>query len=236
MSKPGNAGGRLAAARPPGRALLGRVTPDRGLSARDRDLARLALLGLRDADLEHATVEVGGDRLGVGALRQRQRAREGAERALHAVEALLLVLVLGLALARDGERAVLELDVHVLLGHAGEVGAEDEVVPGLDEVHGRHPAAHDGPGGARRLVEHGVEQAVHLALQRVELAERLPADDGHQTFLPSRNGSMDQLVPEYKISVGAYQVFYSGRAKSAARSCSSSMEKWRTNRLRTTAM
>src|SRR3712207_8712210 len=51
-----------------------RVTPPSGLLALegrllvadgDRDLARLALLGLRDAHLEHALVEGRGDRLGV---------------------------------------------------------------------------------------------------------------------------------------------------------------------------
>jgi hypothetical protein len=138
------------------------------------------------------------------------------------VEALLLLLVLDLALAGNGERAVLELDVHVLLGHAGQIGAEDEVIAGLDEVHGRHPAAHDVPGSARRLVEHRVEQAVHLTLQRVQLSKRLPADDGHRTFLPSRNGWGSQLGTEYTISVGSYQVFYSGRAKRLASSCISS--------------
>ena len=85
--------------------------------------------------------KAGGDGVGVDALRQGQRAREGAEGALHAVEALLAVLVLGLALAGDRERAVLDLDLEVLLGHAGEVGAQDEVLGRLDEIHGRDPAA-----------------------------------------------------------------------------------------------
>src|SRR3954465_10331270 len=48
----------------------------------DRDLARLALLGLRDLDLEHAAVEARGHGLGVDALGQREGARERAERAL----------------------------------------------------------------------------------------------------------------------------------------------------------
>src|SRR3954454_6481413 len=99
----------------------------------DGDPARLALLGLRDADLEHPAVEARRHGVGVDALGQRQRAGEGAERALHPVEALLALLVLGLALTRDGQRAVLELDLDVLR-HAGQVGAEDEVVTGLDEV------------------------------------------------------------------------------------------------------
>src|SRR5215211_4465236 len=56
----------------------------------DRDLARLALLGLRDPHLEHAAVEAGRDGLGVDALGQRQRARERPERALDAVVAVLV--------------------------------------------------------------------------------------------------------------------------------------------------
>src|SRR5947209_7737374 len=79
----------------------------------DRHLARLALLGLRDADLEHAAVEGGLHGLGVYALRKRQRAGEGTPRTLDAVVALLVLLVLSLALARDGEDVVLELDVDV---------------------------------------------------------------------------------------------------------------------------
>ena len=73
-----------------------------GLAHRDRDLARLALLGLGDPHLEHAVGERGGHRLRVDALRQREGAREAAEGALQAVVALLLLLVLGLALARAG--------------------------------------------------------------------------------------------------------------------------------------
>src|SRR3954447_662649 len=203
MSKaghPGNAGGTIDAARTPGRALGVAALAFDGALATDGDLARLALLGLRDPDLEHAAVELGADRLGVDALRQRQRAREGAEGALHAVEALLAVLVLGLALAGDGERAVLELDVDVGLAHAGEIGAEDEVLAGLDEVHRRHPPALDIPGAVRRSVERGVEEAVHLALQRIQLAGRLPADDGHRTFLPSRNRSTVDWTELYDLS------------------------------------
>src|SRR3954447_4273491 len=203
MSKaghPGNAGGTIDAARTPGRALGVAALAFDGALATDGDLARLALLGLRDPDLEHAAVELRGHRLGVDPLRQRERAGERAEGALHAVEALLAVLVLGLALAGDGQRAVLELDVDVVLAHAGEIGAEDEVLGGLDEVHRRHPPAQDVPGAVRRCVEHGVEQTVHLALQRVQLAERLPADDGHRTFLPSRNRPNVDWIELYDLS------------------------------------
>src|SRR4051812_49486926 len=157
-----------------------------GALGTDGDLARLALLGLRDPDLEHAAVEACGHRLGVDPLRQRQRAREGAERALHAVEALLALLVLGLALAGDGQRAVLELDLDVLLRHAGEVGAQDEVVTGLGEVHGRHPAAQHGTGvaAAGGGVEDGVEEAGPLSLPRGPPRGRLPTAEGSRGFSP----------------------------------------------------
>jgi hypothetical protein len=137
------------------------------------------------ADLEHALVEGRGDRLGIDALGQGQRAGEGPERALDAVEALLALLVLGLALARDGEHRVFELDADVFLGHARKVGAQHEVLVGLDEIHGRHPAAQRAGRRSRpwRRVERRVEEPVHLALQGAQLPQRLPADDGHDAIL-----------------------------------------------------
>src|SRR3954447_22715944 len=99
--------------RPSGRGLG--VDRLRRAADADRDLARLALLGLGDVDLEHAAVEARRDGLGVDALGQRQRARERAERALDAVVAVLVLGVLGLALARDREHPLLDLDVDVLL-------------------------------------------------------------------------------------------------------------------------
>src|SRR5690349_2151380 len=59
------------------------VRLDRLLLVPDADghLARLALLGLGDADLEHAAVERGRYGVGVDALGQRQRAGERPERA-----------------------------------------------------------------------------------------------------------------------------------------------------------
>src|SRR5215213_520832 len=106
--------------RPSARAGSGRAALDGGgLGAADRDAPRLALVRLGDAHLEHPAVEAGGHGVGVDALGQGERAGERARRALDAVEALALLLVLGLALARDRERGVLELDRDVLLGHAG---------------------------------------------------------------------------------------------------------------------
>jgi hypothetical protein len=74
--------------------------------------------------------------------------------------------VLGLALTRDRQRAVLELDVHVALAQAGKVGLEDEVVIGLDKVHRRHPAP-----PLVGLSEERVEDAVDLASKGLRLHE-----------------------------------------------------------------
>src|SRR5215211_9398678 len=100
------------------RALHGRLAVAVRL---DLHAARLALLRLGDSHLEHAAVELGADRVGVDALRQRQRAGEAPERALYAVPAALAGRVLGLALAGDLQRAVLHLDRHVGLGKPGKV-------------------------------------------------------------------------------------------------------------------
>jgi hypothetical protein len=80
---------------------LGRLALDGRLAAavdRDLDAVRLALDGLRDADLEDAVGEARGDLLGVDAVRQRQRALERARGALDADVAALALLVRGLAL------------------------------------------------------------------------------------------------------------------------------------------
>src|SRR5215210_1113623 len=139
---PGPVRGRSAGARGPRRpaptslragVLAGVDRRRRALLADlDRDAARLARLGLGDADLEHALVERGGDRLWVDAIRQRERAAEAAVRPLDAVEALPALLVLGLALARDGQDVALDVDRDVALAEAGQIGLEREVVLGLD--------------------------------------------------------------------------------------------------------
>ena len=77
----------------------------------------------------------------IDALRQHQRTREAAAGALHAVVALLGVLVLEVPLAGDRQHVVLELDLDVLLAHAGKVCAQHVAVSVLREVHRRSPAA-----------------------------------------------------------------------------------------------
>ena len=70
--------------------------------------------------------------------------------------------------------------LHVLLGKAGQVGAQNVLAVGLDEVHRGDPAAHGGAMAvALRSLEEGVEQPVHLVLDRAQLADRLPANQCH---------------------------------------------------------
>src|SRR3954470_11332426 len=97
-------------------ALLGRGAVD--AAGADRDPMRLALLRLRDPDLEDAVAELGVDRVGVDALGQAQRPREAAESPLDPVIAVGLLLVLGPALTGDGEDVVVDLDVDVVLAQA----------------------------------------------------------------------------------------------------------------------
>ena len=109
-------------------AVAGALDRLRLVADRDRDLAGLVLLGLRDLDLEHAVVEVRLDALGADALGERQRPREAPEATLDAVVAVLALLVLGLALAGDPQDVVVELDVDVALAQSGQVCLEDVLV------------------------------------------------------------------------------------------------------------
>src|SRR5687768_2425391 len=91
--------GRAASRGGPCSLLLLRRALERRLAvalggAADRDPMRLALLGLRDPDLQHAVLELGRDAVGVDPVGQAQRAREAAERTLDAVPTALTLLML----------------------------------------------------------------------------------------------------------------------------------------------
>src|SRR4029079_17187051 len=99
----------------------------------DLDLLRLRLFELRDLDLQHAVDVIRGDVVRVDAARQRERADEAAVRALDAV-IVAVVLPLELALAADGEHAVLEGDLEVVLVHAGDLDLDHDLVGLLSDV------------------------------------------------------------------------------------------------------
>ena len=85
----------------------------------------------------------------------------------------------GLALAGERQDVALELEVDVLLAEAGQVGREHVVLLGLDQINRRDPAAGRTAVAGGRRVEERREEPVHLLLERVELAHRLPADKCH---------------------------------------------------------
>src|SRR5215207_8636294 len=100
---------------------------------------RLALRG-GHRDFEHAVFEGRGGLLSLQALRERDAAEEAAVGALTSVEALALLLFLLLALAGDGERPFDDLDLHILLLEAGQVGAHGEVPVALEDLDLGRPA------------------------------------------------------------------------------------------------
>ena len=120
--------------------------------------------------LEHAVLERRLHVLLGHALRKADGAREGAEAALEPEVAAFLDLVLPLALGRDGERVVGQLDGDLVLGDAGEVERVDDLVLGLPDVRGRDPALRR----AAVSFEEPVHEPAHLVLERGELAKRLP--------------------------------------------------------------
>ena len=127
----------------------------------DLNPPRLRKCGLRDGDVQHALVEIGLNLLLVHALRQLERPLERAIRALHEVEPpLLAFLPLGGFLAANRQRAVLDLDLDVLLPDAGKLDVEAQLLWGLANVHRRMPVR------ARAAAEERVvEKAIDLTPQ-----------------------------------------------------------------------
>src|SRR3712207_8267264 len=56
-----------------------------------------------------------------------------------------------LPISGDGQDAVVQLDLDVLLGNAGQIGAQDEVLVRLHQVHRRDPPAGAAGRGSGRL-------------------------------------------------------------------------------------
>jgi hypothetical protein len=65
--------------------------------------------------------------------------------------ALARLARLGRALTADGEDAVLDLDGHIVLGGARQVGLDDVPVVGFDDVDRRDPAARTAGGAGGRV-------------------------------------------------------------------------------------
>jgi hypothetical protein len=145
------------------------------------DAPRRALGALRDHDLEHPVPATRLDSVGVGAVRQREAPVEHAVRPFDAGVAAILLGVLGLALAADGEDALVHAHFDVLRVHARDVGEDQETILLLADVDARHPLAGDHVRLiARLLAEEAVEQVLDLLLEQVGARPGVVADDAHR--------------------------------------------------------
>src|SRR5262245_25253527 len=106
----------------------------------DRGGRRLPLLG--EHDLQHAVLVRRADAPLVDVRRQREGTEEGPVRPLGAVELLRLDLPRGLAIPPERERVVVDPHLDLALLEAGQIGAEDDAIPGLVDVDGGGPLAH----------------------------------------------------------------------------------------------
>ena len=77
----------------------------------DVDFAWLRFGALRNGDGQHAVLQLGVRLVGVGAFRQRERAREAAIATLAGVKGLALLCFFRLAFPRDAQPIVLYLTV-----------------------------------------------------------------------------------------------------------------------------
>src|SRR5919108_3166690 len=145
---------------------------------RERDLPRLLLLRLLDANLEHAVVVIRHDLVLVHALREADGPAEAAESALEPVVAILGDLLGLLALGRDRQGLVLHLDRDLLLGNPRKIERVDDVAVRLPDVERRHPGARL----TRLTLEEAVQPPVHVLMKRRQLAERLPANECRHCF------------------------------------------------------
>jgi len=127
-------------------------------------------------DLEHAVEVVRSDGVLLDALGQSDRAREAAEAPLVAIEAVVLALLRALALAADGQRAVVVLDGDLVLGDPGDVEGVDELVVGLPHVDGGHPRTLAVLAVDLSLSEERAHEPAHVVLQGRELTEGLPTN------------------------------------------------------------
>src|SRR5690242_10880012 len=118
--KPATIGGRRLSSYANGLTVIA------SLARPDLDLARRGFRPLRDGDLQHAVLAGGADAFRVGAVGQRKAAMEHAMRTLDAGEVALGFGVFGLALAADGQDALVHVDLDILGIHAGDVGVNHE--------------------------------------------------------------------------------------------------------------
>src|SRR5438105_7686286 len=181
-SLPGRSGpGRLG--RPAARELaIGRLSLAVG-DGRDLDLAWLGLLGLRDAEREHAVLEGGRGLIRLEALGQGHRPAEGAAPdLLDQIAALVAGALLG-GLAADRQRPVLDGDVDVVRLDARKRRLDGERVRVGGHVE-RKGWCGEGTTRPIEWTEVVIEESVHRLAERHDVAEaRWTANDRHLAYL-----------------------------------------------------
>src|SRR4051812_42814709 len=155
----------------------------------------LGLGGLRQGYGEHAVAERRLRLVLLDRKRQRDHPLEAAIVAL--AEAALLVLRLRPLLAPDGQDVVVHEHLDILLIQAGQFGRDTHILVGLDHLDAR-PSRHTPEQGRRiaEVVEHVIEEPVHLAVEGQEGADLLtaPAGDGRLFATPG-----DQITKSHDV-------------------------------------
>src|SRR5262245_43142370 len=145
----------------------------------DLDRPRLDLFGLGQLDREHAVPIRRLHLVGLDRNRKGEAALELAVPALAAVDALLAVRGCA-ALAPEGQDITRDRELHVLLGHPGQLHAHHQIVLGLEHVDCGSPDSIEASHGS---TEEALEHAIHLGLQIPNLLEGIPPHDAliHRT-------------------------------------------------------
>jgi hypothetical protein len=89
------------------------------------------------------------------------------------MERVLVHLLVEPPLAADGQRGVLDRNVHVVRLHAGQLDGDHELVLGLVDVQRRHPRAWRS-GGRLAAGVRPAEQPVDLVLDAHQVPEGIP--------------------------------------------------------------
>src|SRR5690606_1094640 len=123
---------------------------------------RAGLWRRRHRYLEHTVLEAGFGLVGGRALRHRDHTPEAAVAALAEIDSAALFFVLVLPLTFDADRMICDLDPHVVLRDAGEVGLDDELLVPLCDFDVGQPALcapQHRPGQSQERAEPGAAEA-----------------------------------------------------------------------------